>query len=79
MNNTFSLHQISRTSNLDASLIFRQNKLNLMVDFMKVKYGNPKLKQFEIAKKIRFVFYSTKLQKRYKYGLTIQNSSRYHH
>ena len=49
MNNTFSLQQISRTSNLVAILISRQYKLNLMADFMRVKNKNPKLKQSEIA------------------------------
>ena len=48
MNNNFSLQQIQRTSNLDANLISRQYKLNLMADFMKVKYENPKMKQSEI-------------------------------
>ena len=52
MNNTFSLQQISRTSNLDVNLISRQYKLNLMVDFMRVKYENPKLKQSEIANQL---------------------------
>ena len=52
MNNTFSLQQISRTSNLDANLISHQYKLNLMDDFMRVKYENPKLKQSEIANKL---------------------------
>ena len=52
MNNTFSLQQISRTSNLDANLISRQYILNLMADFMRVKYENPKLKQSDIANKI---------------------------
>ena len=33
MNNSFSLQQISRTSNLDANLISRQHKQNLMADF----------------------------------------------
>ena len=52
MSNTFSLRQISRTSNLDANLISRQYKLNLMADFMRVKYENPKLKQSEIANQV---------------------------
>ena len=52
MNNTFSVQQNSRTSNLDANLISRQFKLNLMTDFMKVKYENPKLKQSEIANQL---------------------------
>ena len=37
MNNTFSLQQIQKTSNLDANLVSRQYKLNLMADFMKLK------------------------------------------
>ena len=49
MNNSFSLQQIQKTSNLDANLISRQYKLNLMADFMRVKYENPKIKQSEIA------------------------------
>ena len=52
MNNSFSLQQIQKTSNLDANLISRQYKLNLMADFMKVKYESPKLKQSEIANQL---------------------------
>ena len=52
MNNTFSLQQISRTSNLDSILISRQYKLNLTADFMRVNYENPKLKQSEIANQL---------------------------
>ena len=52
MNNSFSLHQIQKTSNLDANLISRQYKLNLMADFMRVKYGNPRMKQSEIANQL---------------------------
>ena len=33
MNNSFSLQQIQKTSNLDAILIYRQYKINLMADF----------------------------------------------
>ena len=52
MNNSFSLQQIQKTSNLDANLISRQYKLNLMADFVKVKYENPKMKQSEIANQL---------------------------
>ena len=52
MNNSFSLQQIQETSNLDANLISRQYKLNLMADFMKVKYENPRMKQSEIANQL---------------------------
>ena len=49
MNKAFFLQQIQKTSNLDASLISRQYKLNLMADYLRVKYENPKTKQSEIA------------------------------
>ena len=52
MNNSFSLQQIQTTSNLDPNLISRQYKLNLMADFMRVKYENPKMKQSQKANQI---------------------------
>ena len=52
MNNTFFSHQIQKTSNLDANLLSRQYKLNLMADLMRVKYENPKMKQSEIANQL---------------------------
>ena len=52
MNNNFSLQQIQKTSNLDANLISRQYKLNLMADFMKLKYENPRMRQSEIANQL---------------------------
>ena len=52
MNNNLSLQQRSRTSNLDANLISRQYKLNLMADFMKVKHEPLKMKQSEIANQL---------------------------
>ena len=63
MINTFYLQQISRTSNLDANLKFRQYKLNLMADFMRVKYENPKLKQSEMATQLGL---STSTLQRYR-------------
>ena len=52
MNYSFSLQQTQKTSNLDANLISRLNKLNLMADFMRVKYENPKMKQSVIANQL---------------------------
>ena len=54
MNNTFSLQQIPRTDNLDGNFLSRQYKLNLLVDFMRIKYENPKLKQSEIANQLGY-------------------------
>ena len=62
MNNTFSLQQRTRTSNLDANSLSRQYKLNLVADFMRVKYENPQLKQSEIANQLG---YSTSTLQRY--------------
>ena len=50
--NSFSLQQIQKTINLDANLISRQYKSNLMADFTKLKYENPKMKQFELANQL---------------------------
>ena len=63
MNNSFSLQQIQKTSNIDANLVSRQYKLNLMADFMKVKYENPRMKQSEIANQIGL---STSTLQRYR-------------
>ena len=48
MNNSFSSQQIQKTSKLDANLISRQCKLNLMDNFLRLKYENPTMKQSEI-------------------------------
>ena len=52
MKNSFSLQQIQKTSNLDANLQSRQYKINLMADFMRLKYENPRMKQSEIANQL---------------------------
>ena len=63
MNNTFSLEQISKTGNLDANLILRQYKLDIMAKFMETKSNNPKLTQKQIAKSLG---YSDSTVKRYR-------------
>ena len=52
MNNAFSLQQIQKKSNLDANLISRQYKLNLMAYFMRVEYENPRMKQSQKANQL---------------------------
>ena len=74
MNNSFSLQQIQKTSNLDANLISRQYKLNLMADFMRVKYENPKLKQSEIANQIGL---STSTLQRYRNDINMLSPYRF--
>ena len=54
MNNTSSLQQTSRTSNLDANLISRQCKLNLVADLMRMENENLKIKQSEIANQLGY-------------------------
>ena len=63
MNNTFSLQQRTGTSIPDANLISRQNKLNLMADFMRLRFENPKLKQSEKANQLG---YSSSTLQRYR-------------
>ena len=52
MNNTPSLNDINKTSNMNPNLITRHYKLKLMNDFMHIKYQNPKMKQSEIANQL---------------------------
>ena len=63
MNKSISLQQTSKTGSLDSNLISRQYKLNLMADFMRTKYENPKLKQSEIANPL---IYSSGTLQRYR-------------
>ena len=72
MNNSFFLQQMSRTGNIDANLISRQYKLNLMADFMRIKYENPRMKQSEIANQLNLS--SSNLQ---RYGDDINMLSPY--
>ena len=53
MNNSFSLQQIGGTGNFDPNLISRQYKLDLMSEFMRIKFEYPKMKESEIANQIR--------------------------
>ena len=68
MNNSFSLQQIQKTSNLDANLISRQYKLNLMADFMRLKYENLKMKQSQLANQIGL---STSTLQRYRNDINL--------
>ena len=54
MNDSFSLQQISKTGNLDSYLLSRQYKLNLITDFLRIIYENPKMKQSEIANRLGY-------------------------
>ena len=71
--NNFSLEQISRTSNLDSSLIQRQYKLDLLPRFMKIKSINPKLRQDEMAEKLSC---SSSTLKRYRNKINMLSSYR---
>ena len=75
MNNSFSSQQISRTGKLDSNLIPRQYNLNIMADFMRVKYQNPKMKQSEIANHLG---YSTGTLKRYRNDINMLSPYRFH-
>ena len=73
MNNTFSLQQKFKTSTLDANLISRENNINLMAGFMRMKYENPKLKQSEKANQLG---YSTSTLQRYRNDMNMLSSYR---
>ena len=75
MNNTFSLQEKYRTSILDANLRSRQYKLNLMADFMRVKYENPKFKQSQMANQL---VCSTSTLQRYRNDIKVLSPYRIH-
>ena len=63
MKNTLSVQQISHTGSFDSNLLLRQYKLDLMARLIEMKSVNPKLRQNEIAKKLRC---SSSTLKRYR-------------
>ena len=75
MNKSFSLQQSPRTGNLDSNLTSRQFKLNLMTDFMRVKYENPRMKQSEIANQL---VHSTSTLQRYRNDINMLSPYRIH-
>ena len=71
MNNTPSLEQISKISNLDSNLIMRQYKLDLMAGFMEIKAGDPNLTQKEITRELG---YSDSTVSRYRKDIKMQRA-----
>ena len=69
------LQQNSRTGNFDSNLILRQYKLNLMADFMRMKYENLKMKQSEIENQLS---YSTSTLQRYRKDINMLSPCRSH-
>ena len=59
MNNTPSFNEINKTANRDPNLLTRHYKLNLMNDFVHIKYQNPRMKQSEIADHLKMSSSST--------------------
>ena len=54
MKKTLPLEQISKTGKLDANLILRQYKLDLMSQFMELESSNPKVRQDQKAKELSY-------------------------
>ena len=52
MNNTPSLNEINKNSNMNPNMLTKNYKLKLMNDFMNIKYQNPKMTQSEIASQV---------------------------
>ena len=73
MNNTFSLEQISKTGNLNADLILRQYKLDIMARFMQRKSECPRLTQEQISKELG---YSSSTVKRYRNDINMRSPYR---
>ena len=70
MNNGFSPSQTCKTGNVDANLILRHHKLDIMAQFFKKKSVNPKTKRNEIAKDLN---YSSSTLQRYRHDKTMQS------
>ena len=73
MNDSFSLQQKIETGIFDSILISRKYKLNLLADFMRIKYENSKLKQSQIANQLS---YSTSTLQRYRNNINLLSSYR---
>ena len=59
----FCFEQVSKTGNLDASLIVRQHKVDIMSGFMEIESNNPKLTQKQAAKnKVFLIVYLNKVK-----------------
>ena len=52
MNNTPSLNEINKNSNMNPNMLTKYYKLKLMNDFMNIKYQNPKMTQSEISSQL---------------------------
>ena len=70
MNNLFSLEQKPRTGNVDANLLIREYRLDLMARFKEIKSLHTKVKKNEIARKLRF---SSSTLQRYRQGKQLQS------
>ena len=73
MNITPSLSEINKTANMDRNLLTRHYKLNLMNDFLNIKYQNPKKKQSEIANQLDI---SSSTLRRYRNDINMLSSNR---
>ena len=52
MNNTPSLNEINKNSNMNPNMLTKYYILKLMNDFMNIKYQNPKMTQSEISSQL---------------------------
>ena len=52
MNNTPSLNEINKNSNMNPNMLTKYYKLKLLNDFMNIKYQNPKMTQSEISSQL---------------------------
>ena len=69
MNNFSSSEQRSKTGNLDAKLLLRQYKLDVMSGFIDLKPINPKLRQDQLSREL---VYSCSTLQRYRHDTKIQ-------
>ena len=63
MNNTPSLNEINKNSAMDPNMLTKYYKLKLKLNFMNIKYQNPKMTQSEISSQLNM---SSSTIKRYR-------------
>ena len=68
MNNTPSLNEINKNSAMDPNMLTNYYKMKLMIDFMNIKYQNPKMTQSEISSQLNM---SSSTIKRYRNDINL--------
>ena len=73
MNNTPSLNEINKNSTMNPNMLTKYYKLKIMIDFMNIKYQNPKMTQSKISSQLNM---SSSTIQRYRNDINMLSSYR---